>query len=110
MAPCLARVKAVAAPMPLSLEEPVTMAVLPARYFSELMVNGSGFCEAIAVVECCRGNEVVELNCDDENVSCPGNRPLLIIVNKFLFRPTLQRYDSSINYQAFKSNSATELH
>ena len=35
LAPCLARERAVAAPMPLSLEEPVTMAVLPTRYCSE---------------------------------------------------------------------------
>jgi hypothetical protein len=83
----------VAAPMPLSLEEPVTIAVLPARYFSELIVTLSGFCELIGIVEYCRGDEVVGLNCDDEKVSCPGNRPLLIIVNKLLFRPTLQRYD-----------------
>jgi len=38
LAPCLARERAVAAPMPLSLDEPVTMAVLPARYCSEDIV------------------------------------------------------------------------
>lgn len=68
------------------------------------------FAEVLEMVEGCRGDEVVGLNCDDEIVSCPGNRPLLIIVNKLLFRPALQLYNTSVNYQASESNSTAEVH
>jgi hypothetical protein len=45
LAPCFARANAVAAPIPLSLDEPVTIAVLPARYCSEAIL--------IVLVMCC---------------------------------------------------------